>query len=72
MWDRNSLMRAVLGPPFEPPSRRSDARDTFSGTAHVAQRQPVADPRERPLRSGTGWFGFKQEEPFTGPFFFPR
>ena len=72
MWDRISLMRAVLGPAYEPPARRSDARETFPEAPHVAQGQPVAGLCERPAPSGNAWFGFKQEEPFTGPFFFPR
>ena len=39
MWDRNSMARAVLGAPSEPPMRCIDAGELFLGTTHVDRRQ---------------------------------
>ena len=55
MWDRKSLAQALLGPPFEPPVRRSDAPQSFVSTAHVEGRQLGAGARERPHRTAYLW-----------------
>ena len=62
-------MRAVLGRPYEPPARYSEADETSLDTAHLARRPPATVQREPPA----WWSGLRiadDEDAFTGPFFF--